>query len=277
LAGDIVTSIDIYSPVWDAQITFSSGKKLKIFCNYVHDQTLSLNWSFGVMDVEYYMGINNKLAKGQRLGIFPNSLTEYTVTPSADIRVLPDANESHKNTTNTLKILGEILEQLKCLTGQSCRSVINKSDASIRLDFGGSIKRKCSEKEKAETGNEFQYEGEYDILVWCAWRLEDAENGISSSDCSDEQREENTKQLVGQTVIAIELLPPAWDAIITFSSGQILRIFCTYTQDSDIETNWFFRNVEILYCINRAKNIEKARIDWVIQEDIRSNTDEVLK
>jgi hypothetical protein len=157
----------------------------------------------------------------------------------------------------------ELHKQLNRLIDQQCQSVFNKSDNSLQLNFGDVIKRICSEKEKAETEKEkeFLYENEYDILIWCAWRLENSENYICSSESTIEQREYLTKQLIGQTVRSIELFPPAWDAIITFSSEQTLRIFCIYSKDSTVETNWFFRNVETLYCIDRANKIVKTRIN----------------
>ena len=160
--------------------------------------------------------------------------------------------------------LGEVNDQLRLLVGQNCWGVRNKPEESLRLDFGGVMRRTCSDKECHETGQDTCV-GEFDILVWCAWRLQDSENAICSSDNSDEQYEEASKRLIGKKVVSFEISPPAWDATITFTDNLVLKIFCIYTQDDENETNWFFRNKLKLYCFNRCDDIEIANIAWDIE------------
>jgi hypothetical protein len=272
LIGDTVVEIKVSPPVWDTTITFLSGKTLKIFCNYIQDADVLTNWDLGIMDMYYGMGRGKKLQEGKRLGILPDAHIECSViVPNIPTLTPRDFNidQSSPETTNTLLIvLDELHEQLKRLLGKRCWAVYNRSDDSLILRLGGAIRRVCSEKERARTNREFQYAGEYEIIVWSAWRLENSKDGICSSDSTNEQRDAGTQQLVGQTVVSIEILSPAWDAVITFSSGEVLKIFCIYTQDNEIETNWFFRNVETLYCMNRSKNIEKTIMEWEIQNGI---------
>jgi hypothetical protein len=270
LIGDAITAIEIFPPVWDAVFTFSSGKKIKIFCDCTNAFDLSPNWHFGIMDNEYYMGVNNVLEKGKRLGIISNELFDVSTIKSDSDEISHQTLTSTTNSSYKKKdfvLLEEIREQLSFLIGQQCRRVTSKDDQSLQLDFGGLIKRECSEKEKNETGKDFCYEGEYDILIWCAWRLQDSEDAICSSDCPDELCKEGVKRLIGEKVVSIEIFSPAWDAAITFSSGLVLKIFCTYTKDTGADVNWFFRNVWKLYYINSTNGIEKARIDWDILEE----------
>jgi len=141
--------------------------------------------------------------------------------------------------------------------------------ARLRLDFGDTIWRTCNEEERQETGESVREEGEFDILIWCAWRLQDNDNAICSSDSTHAQRAKGIQRLIGEKVISFEIFPPAWDATITFTGGLVLKIFCIYTQKDECETNWFFRNDWKLYCFNRADDIEIARIEW----DIVSNSE----
>ena len=146
--------------------------------------------------------------------------------------------------------------------------VTNTGEAMLQLDFGTFVKRVTTEKERVRSGNEFCYCGELDILIWCAWRLQDFQNAICSSDSTSAQQKEGTNRLIGQTVVAVDIFPPAWDAVIHFSSDLTLKIFCIYTHFSEVETNWFFRNGWKLYSFNRCDNIEINRIEWDFLEDI---------
>jgi hypothetical protein len=85
---------------------------------------------------------------------------------------------------------------------------------------------------------------------------------VCSSDSTPLQQKEGTTRLLGQTVVAVDFSPPAWDATITFTGGLVLKIFCIYTQDDECETNWFFRNGWRLYSFNRCDDIDRAKIDW---------------
>jgi hypothetical protein len=257
LVGDTLVNIKIFPPVWDAVFIFSSGKQLKIFC----DATLSPNWSLGIMDQEYYLGINNELEIGERPGIQSSELVEPPLIISdSSIQI----NKFSYNKIDSA-CFEDFRKEFNLLIGQCCHTVSN-DNFSLRLDFGGIIKRICTEKEQAETGRDIQEEGEYDILIWCAWRLQDSNNEICNSNCPNEVCEAGIKRLFDQKVISVEIFPPACDATVTFSTGLVLKIFCNYTKDSEMETNWFFRNVWKLYCVSHTQEIEKAKINWNIIE-----------
>jgi hypothetical protein len=81
LVGDAVIDIEIFPPVWDTDIIFSSGKKLKIFCDY----NLFTNWDFGTMDTLYFIGIGNKIEKGKRQGIIADKIFDPHILPPIDI------------------------------------------------------------------------------------------------------------------------------------------------------------------------------------------------
>jgi hypothetical protein len=268
LVGDTLISIEIIPPLWDANFIFASGKILRVFCSVVQDSGNSSNWSFGLMYDGYYIGANGKFEKGKRLGIIPNTLIEpstiadYESEKLKDFGIIPPSFKTHDR-----YVIKETKRQIENLIGKPCHTVDNIDEWILQLDFGGYLKRSCTEKERIETGKEFCYGGELDILIWCVWRLQDSDGAICSSESLPEQQKERTKRLIGETVVVAEIFPPACDATITFSSGLVLKIFCNYTKDSEIETNWFFRNGWKMYCFNRCDDIEKAKINWDILEE----------
>jgi hypothetical protein len=262
LVGDTLTSIKIIPPFGDAEFTFSSGKTLRVFCNEVQGDDNSFNWSFGLIDEEYYIGINGKLESGKKLGIVPGPVVDPSTTTDYESKKLKDFGITPPSfKTLDKRVIKETEEQFKNLIGKLCHTVDNIDEWILQLDFGGYIKRSCTEKERIETGKEFCDVGELDILIWCVWRLQDSDGAVCSSESPPEQQKEGTKRLIGETVVAVDLFSPAWDAVIRFSSGLVLQIFCNYTHFSEMETNWFFRNGWKLYCFNRCDDIEKAKIN----------------
>ncbi|MDR1963128.1 MAG: hypothetical protein LBQ50_05070 [Planctomycetaceae bacterium] len=269
LVGDTLTSIEIISPLGDAVFTFSSGKILRIFCNEIQDSDNSLNWSFGLMDDEYYIGLNGKLKKGKRLGIVPSPVVVPPTTADYEAenpKIFTNSPPSFKAFDQ--HVIEEVKEQFKNLIGKPCHTVNNIDGWILQLDFGGFLKRTSTEKEFTETRKQFCYGGELDVLIWCVWRLKDFNGAVCSSESTPEQQKEGTKRLIGETVVAADFFPPAWDATIQFSSDLTLQIFCNYTHFSEIETNWFFRNGWKLFCFNRCDDIERAKIDWDIQKSV---------
>ncbi|MDR3196802.1 MAG: hypothetical protein LBU34_02935 [Planctomycetaceae bacterium] len=264
LVGDTLTSIKIIPPFGDAEFIFSSGKTLKVFCNEVQGDDNSFNWSFGLINEAYYIGINGKLESGKRLGILSGEPVEPPLITS-DSNTLPVSINKFSYNKIDSACFEDFRKEFNLLIGQCCHTVSN-NEFSLRLDFGGTIKRTCTRKEHEEIDRDIQEEGEYDILIWCTWRLQDSNDAICSSNCPDEVCEAGIKRLLDQKVISVEIFPPACDATVTFSSGLVLKIFCNYTKDSETETNWFFRNVWKLYCVSHTQELEKAKINWNIIE-----------
>jgi hypothetical protein len=85
LIGDTVTDVNILSPVWDTNITFASGKTLKIFCNYAQDSDSLSNWDLGIMDTYYFMGKGNDLEKKIGRDFISENMIDASTLPSIDI------------------------------------------------------------------------------------------------------------------------------------------------------------------------------------------------
>jgi hypothetical protein len=267
LVGDTLSVVETIPPLCDAIFTFSSGKKLRVFCDQGQDfkpcdYTSTSNWSFGIMEDWHYIEAQGQIKKGKE-SIIPCPLTDPSLIKGSESNNGKDINfflPSYK--ILDLQIIEATMEQFRSLIGKQCSMVTNVDEWILLLDFGGITKRVTTEKERAQSGTEFCYCGELDILIWCAWRLQNSHDALCSSDSTPEQQKEGTNQLLGQTVVAVDFSPPAWDAVVHFSSDLTLQIFCNYTHFSEIETNWFFRNGWKLHCFNRCDDIEKIKIDW---------------
>jgi hypothetical protein len=85
LIGDTVTDVNIFPPVWDTHITFSSGKTLKIFCNYAQDSDSLSNWDLGIMDTYYFMGKGNNIKKSMGRDFISESMIDANTLPPIDI------------------------------------------------------------------------------------------------------------------------------------------------------------------------------------------------
>jgi hypothetical protein len=106
------------------------------------------------------------------------------------------------------------------------------------------------------------FEGEACILVWCAWRLDGPNGPITSWDDAQHGVEAGLQKLIGQKIESIDLLPPAWDANLTFSNGFRLRIFCDHVPgDPSFDGNWDLRirNTTIGFGPGSKYEIEEPR------------------
>jgi len=73
-------------------------------------------------------------------------------------------------------------------------------------------------------------EGEYELMVWCAWRLDGPKGPVVSSDAADVVVDRKlTRALRGRTIERARVtVPLAWDLEVTFDRGLVLRVFCDY-------------------------------------------------
>jgi hypothetical protein len=260
LVGDTLLGVDIVPPFWDVTFTFSSGKKLRVFCHQYMDDPVF--WSFGIMEYWYYFQAHGIFETGKD-PIIPGSLIDPSLIKDSTADTAKDITDflpPYKPLD--LRILDEAKTQFGNLVGKPCCMVNNTGLCILQLDFGDIVNRATTEKEHTSYGTEFCPCGELDILVWCVWRLQDSQGAICSSDSTPERQKEGTSRLIKQTVLAVDFSPPAWDAVIHFTADLTLQVFCNYTHHTEVETNWFFRNGWELYSFNRCDDIEHTRIDW---------------
>jgi len=66
LLNQTIESIEIFPPVWDATITFSSGIRLKIFCNSLCEPDTMSNWDFSLDKTLFSFGRGKHIEKEER-------------------------------------------------------------------------------------------------------------------------------------------------------------------------------------------------------------------
>ena len=69
LLDQTIESIEIFPPVWDATITFSSNIRLKIFCNSLYEPDTMTNWDFCLGKTSFFFGRGKHIEKGTRRGV----------------------------------------------------------------------------------------------------------------------------------------------------------------------------------------------------------------
>ena len=82
----------------------------------------------------------------------------------------------------------------------------------------------------------------------CQWRLDDADRTICSWGYgSHDDINDAMSCLIGDVIDNIEVYPPFWDAVLTFASGKVIRIFCDAVDESVVSHNWSFETIDTSY------------------------------
>ena len=117
------------------------------------------------------------------------------------------------------------------------------------LDIGSELMRK-------DKGGQTFFEGEWVIMVYCAWRLVDT---ITQKPITGwhEDSDLNGSMTLGlksllDDVIEEVLLTSFRDIVIIFKSKKVLSVFCDLTTTVDSDTNWFFGAQGKYYSINNS-------------------------
>jgi hypothetical protein len=86
------------------------------------------------------------------------------------------------------------------------------------------------------------YDGEVNIYVWCAWRLDGPTAPLSSWDDTELSIVEALQRLKGETILEATINTPAWDLDVVFSNALTLRVFCDHVPGQpSYSGNWDIR------------------------------------
>jgi len=135
----------------------------------------------------------------------------------------------------------EPLSLVRALHGLRCWYVSTGGAAgnTFQLALGKRIARARPLINRAHTDEYRQFEGEANLLVWCAWRLDGPDGPLASWDSPQAQVRQHLDKLVGAAVEAVTVVPPAWELTVRFSDGLTLRVFCDHVPpDSSFDGNW---------------------------------------
>lgn len=148
-----------------------------------------------------------------------------------------------------------LLEHLPCwsvLAGAGTGSVVH-------LEFGAKIPRRERLPERPQiTPEQARYEGECDLFIQCAWRLELRSSVICGS--TDDDRNDGAMVtgllgLEGKTVLAVSVENPVPDLSISFSEGFRLKVFCDQTNLDTNDDNYSVRVGDTIYAVGARGHI----------------------
>jgi hypothetical protein len=132
------------------------------------------------------------------------------------------------------------------LVGQRCWHVSAGESTlpSFTLVLGDMIRRQRPLRNQSQPETFRLNRGSTELLVWCSWRLQDADSVLASSDQGTEPLTE-LQQLIGQSVVSVECTPPAWDLRLRFSNERVLVVFCDHADEgASIAQNWELYSVD---------------------------------
>lgn len=148
---------------------------------------------------------------------------------------------------------------LKLSVGKRCWYVScgGSAGSSFKIAIGGMIPRRILLANQYHGKLFRQNAGEYELLVWCPWRLDKKNGPFVSSDCSLSIIERSLNKLIGRTVSSVRVMNMAYDAEITFSGGFCLRIFAEYLPPKPtFDYNWDYATPKVVYFFGSGKKIE---------------------
>lgn len=155
------------------------------------------------------------------------------------------------------------------LTGKKCWRVEagGFSDFTMVLDFGDKVYDpvldKASKYHKQKglylSGDDFKYEGEIWLGVWCSWRFLINDIPIISSDAKYDQIEKELSILYDKPVQNVEIYDVIKDIKIKFIDNMVLEIFCDHVgKEVVFDSNWDIKIKKIVY---RVTNLN----EWVYE------------
>ena len=156
---------------------------------------------------------------------------------------------------------------LNVLIGATCWNTYSCGwEYSLRLAFGKAV---ILNVQKVETGEVVHvYRGQYELSVFCTWRLDDAMgNPVLGPASGRDAIVRSAVSFIGDKIGAIEIEPPVWEVTVRFVSGRQLRVFCDLIDSEESGTsgipNWIFSNEEHRHIIGS---------DGIILREPRKNT-----
>jgi hypothetical protein len=126
---------------------------------------------------------------------------------------------------------------------QKCWSVIAGagSGSLITLAFGRKVRRTRSLRNQHLTEVQRDFEGELELYVECAWRLETTTSVICTSTSNNEHGGTmlgGLEKLIGTTIVEAKLTHPAMDIKIAFDNGLTLVVFADQANEADKYCNY---------------------------------------
>ena len=150
--------------------------------------------------------------------------------------------------------LGQLKERVVLLRGKRCWSVVAgySNGSQIKLEFGERVPRRMPVRNPFLAQDQRDYEGEFDLFVECAWRLEQNQTVVCGS--TDNGRRDGPivtglSRLTDKTVLDVALAEPVPDLTIRLTDDFVLRLFCDQTNLEEGWDNYSFRSGDTIFAV----------------------------
>lgn len=154
----------------------------------------------------------------------------------------------------SMQTVSDFRGQLAKLRHKPCWNVVAGpgTGSHVALDFGRRVPRRRPLRNPCLSTDQQMYQGEYSLLVTCAWRLQGRKRVICSSTSSNHEAgpmQTALKRLIGTRVHGISLHGPALDMKISFDGGLALLVFCDQANEKEAEDNYSFFSPSAVYTV----------------------------
>lgn len=156
--------------------------------------------------------------------------------------------------------------EMSKLVGKECWGIIaGKGTGSfVNFEIGHKIPRK-KVIENPSLGKALRnYEGEYNLSLECAWRL-DSDKEVICGAWDDNSKGgkmlEGLNLLVGRRITRISLSKPSWDLTVEFSDALTLKIFCDQTNEKDRNDNYMLFTPAEIITVGHKGRLESEQRD----------------
>jgi hypothetical protein len=111
--------------------------------------------------------------------------------------------------------------------------------STFQLALGSKVRRERPLQNPTHSEEYRQFEGEANLLVWCAWRLDGPTAPLTSWDDAEAAVRAGLGNLIGAMVEAVEVVAPGFDLTLRFSGNWTLRVFPDHVPgDPSFDGNW---------------------------------------
>jgi hypothetical protein len=136
--------------------------------------------------------------------------------------------------------IAEARKFLRRLKGKRCWSIKSggSAGASLVLSIGKRVRRAQPLKNPTLSKDEREYEGEFNVLVMCGWRLHAGGKVVAGDSTPQDLRAKLLRDLQGKLVDHCNLYQATGDLKLHFQHGTILEVVADYSPLEPDLDNW---------------------------------------